>query len=74
MERFGSGKLPMSAILAPAITLAEEGFPVAPLSALWWSSGMPQLMVRVGVCVCVCVTYWSPQLMVRVGVCVCVCC
>lgn len=43
MERFGSGKLSLSAILQPAIDLAEEGYPVAPLSALWWHSGLQQL-------------------------------
>src|SRR3972149_6176810 len=30
------GRLPMSATLAPALRLAEEGFPVAPLTALAW--------------------------------------
>jgi gamma-glutamyltranspeptidase/glutathione hydrolase len=30
------GRLPMSAVLAPAIRLAQEGFPVAPLTALSW--------------------------------------
>ena len=30
------GRLPLAASLAPAIHLAEEGFPVAPLTALFW--------------------------------------
>lgn len=33
------GNLPMSTILAPAIRLAEEGFPVAPITAYAWSHG-----------------------------------
>ncbi len=34
------GRLPMSASLAPAIRLAEDGFPVAPLTALFWARGV----------------------------------
>ena len=30
------GRLPLAASLAPAIRLAEEGFPVAPLTAFFW--------------------------------------
>lgn len=33
VERFGSGKLSMEQILAPAIALGEEGYPVSELSA-----------------------------------------
>ena len=33
VERFGSGKVSMDDILAPAIDLAENGFPVSELSA-----------------------------------------
>jgi gamma-glutamyltranspeptidase/glutathione hydrolase len=33
------GRLPLSAILAPAIRLADEGFPVAPLTAHAWERG-----------------------------------
>lgn len=33
------GSLPMSAVLAPAIELAEAGFPVAPLTAQLWAFG-----------------------------------
>jgi gamma-glutamyltranspeptidase/glutathione hydrolase len=34
IERFGSQ--PLSAILAPAVNLAEQGFPVAPTTAWFW--------------------------------------
>lgn len=37
IERYGS--LPMGRILAPAIRLAEEGFPVAPVTAYFWERG-----------------------------------
>lgn len=33
VERFGSGKLTMAEILAPAIKLAEEGFPVSEITS-----------------------------------------
>lgn len=33
------GSLPMSEILAPAVRLAEEGFPVAPITAYFWARG-----------------------------------
>lgn len=33
------GSLPLTEILAPAIRLADEGFPVAPLTAHFWSRG-----------------------------------
>lgn len=36
----GFGRLEMSQVLAPAIRLAEEGFPVAPLTAYFWSRGV----------------------------------
>ena len=34
------GKNPISTVLEPAIRLAEEGFPVAPITAHSWSSGV----------------------------------
>ncbi len=34
------GTLPLAEILAPAIALAEEGFPVAPLTAYFWGRGV----------------------------------
>jgi gamma-glutamyltranspeptidase/glutathione hydrolase len=38
VERFGSGKVSMEDVLAPAIELAEKGFPVSELSATFVSS------------------------------------
>ena len=37
VERFGSGKLSMEQILAPAIELGEKGFPVSELTAFYVS-------------------------------------
>jgi gamma-glutamyltranspeptidase/glutathione hydrolase len=34
------GRLPISAGLAPAIRLAEQGFPVAPVTAYYWERGV----------------------------------
>jgi gamma-glutamyltranspeptidase/glutathione hydrolase len=34
------GRLPMQAVLAPAIRLAEEGFPVTPITAHFWARGV----------------------------------
>ncbi|KAK4212376.1 gamma-glutamyltranspeptidase [Rhypophila decipiens] len=36
VERFGSGKLTLEQILAPAIELGEKGFPVSELTAYFW--------------------------------------
>ncbi|KAK3949336.1 gamma-glutamyltranspeptidase [Pseudoneurospora amorphoporcata] len=36
VERFGSGKLTMEQILAPAIELGEKGFPVSEMTAHFW--------------------------------------
>ncbi|MGH2521406.1 MAG: gamma-glutamyltransferase family protein, partial [Anaerolineales bacterium] len=33
------GTMPLAGVLAPAIRLAEEGFPVAPLTAFFWQRG-----------------------------------
>lgn len=41
VERFG--RLPMEEILKPARKLAEEGFPVAPVTAYFWRQGLVQL-------------------------------
>ncbi|PHH92694.1 hypothetical protein CDD83_5931 [Cordyceps sp. RAO-2017] len=43
VERFGSGKVDMAAILAPAIRLGEEGFPVSELTADYWTSAEAQI-------------------------------
>ena len=40
IERHGS--LPMRDVLSPAIALAEEGFPVAPMTAIIWRGGIPK--------------------------------
>ncbi len=40
IERFG--RLPLPTILAPAIRLAEEGFPVAPVAAYHWGRAAEQ--------------------------------
>jgi gamma-glutamyltranspeptidase/glutathione hydrolase len=44
LERHGS--LPLSVILAPAIRLAEQGFPVAPLTALSWQRGAENQLAK----------------------------
>ena len=36
----GHGQLGMDAVLAPAIRLAQEGFPVAPITAYFWDRGV----------------------------------
>ncbi|KAF2110597.1 nucleophile aminohydrolase [Lophiotrema nucula] len=38
VEKFGSGKVNMEEVLAPAIDLAENGFPVSELSATFWAA------------------------------------
>lgn len=42
--RFGSGNLTMAQILEPARVLAEEGFPVATLTASRWSAQMDDIV------------------------------
>jgi gamma-glutamyltranspeptidase/glutathione hydrolase len=44
VSRFGSGRLTLPEILAPAIELAEGGFPVAPVTADWWASSRSKLL------------------------------
>lgn len=39
VARFGSGRLTMSQILAPAIELGEKGFPVSEMTSAFWGSG-----------------------------------
>jgi gamma-glutamyltranspeptidase/glutathione hydrolase len=46
IERHGS--LPLSEILAPAIRLADDGFPVAPLTAYYWSRATKVLAAAPG--------------------------
>jgi gamma-glutamyltranspeptidase/glutathione hydrolase len=48
VERFGSGKVSMEDVLAPAIELAEKGFPVSELSATFVSSEIAaEVQIRV---------------------------
>lgn len=46
VEKFGSGKLTMEQILAPAIELAEKGFPVSELSSTTVGQGQYTLHDR----------------------------
>ncbi|KAJ1997261.1 hypothetical protein H4R26_005895, partial [Coemansia thaxteri] len=39
VERFGSGKVALADILAPAIALADDGFPVSELTSAFWRDG-----------------------------------
>lgn len=43
LDTYGNGKLSLKEILAPAIELAEEGFPVSELAAGFWKDGEEQL-------------------------------
>jgi gamma-glutamyltranspeptidase / glutathione hydrolase len=40
------GRLSMGEILTPAIRLAEEGFPVAPITAYFWEMGVEKLLKK----------------------------
>lgn len=40
------GRMPMSTVLAPAIRLADEGFPVAPITAHFWEGGAKRQLRR----------------------------
>jgi gamma-glutamyltranspeptidase/glutathione hydrolase len=40
------GRLEISQVLAPAIRLAEEGYPVAPTTAYFWSSGADRQLAQ----------------------------
>ena len=40
LKRHGSGNFTLAELVEPAAQLAEEGFPVAPVTAHHWSSGM----------------------------------
>ncbi len=44
VERYG--RLPLSRILAPAVRLAEEGFPVAPITAYHWQRGAERQLAQ----------------------------
>lgn len=40
LKRHGSGKFTLKDLLEPAAQLAEEGFPVAPMTSFHWRNGM----------------------------------
>ena len=40
LQRHGSGKFSLAELVEPAALLAEEGFPVAPVTAHHWTTGM----------------------------------
>lgn len=40
VQRFGSKKFTLAQLLEPAAQLAEEGFPVAPVTSHYWKSGL----------------------------------
>ena len=42
------GRLPLSVILSPAIRLAEQGFPVAPITAYFWGRSTERLLAAPG--------------------------
>ncbi|RKO90524.1 gamma-glutamyltranspeptidase [Blyttiomyces helicus] len=44
VELFGSGKLGLDEILAPAISLAEKGFPVSAVSATLWEKAEAKIL------------------------------
>lgn len=43
IAKYGSGKFTLAQLLEPAAALAEEGFPVAPVTAHHWTAGQPQI-------------------------------
>ncbi|CAK7271879.1 hypothetical protein SEPCBS57363_004847 [Sporothrix epigloea] len=46
VEQFGSGRVTLADVLAPAIRLAEQGFPVSKLSAHYWQAAEKDLLTR----------------------------
>lgn len=46
MRAWGSGAVTLADALAPAIALADRGFPVAPLTAHYWGLGVPHLIAH----------------------------
>ncbi|CAK7273362.1 hypothetical protein SEPCBS119000_005615 [Sporothrix epigloea] len=46
IEQFGSGRVTLADVLAPAIRLAEHGFPVSKLSAHYWQAAENDLRTR----------------------------
>jgi len=43
LQRHGSGNFTLTDLLEPAAKLAEEGFPVAPITSYHWRNGMKQI-------------------------------
>lgn len=43
VDRWGSGAFSLADLLAPAVELAREGFPVAPVTAATWAGEVPAL-------------------------------
>ena len=43
LERHGSGKFTLAQLVEPAAVLAEEGFPVGPVTSHHWRAGMAQI-------------------------------
>ena len=43
MRLYGSGQFTLRELLEPAAQLAEQGFPVAPVTAHHWTAGLPQI-------------------------------
>ena len=41
LQKHGSGRLTLAQLVEPAAKLAEDGFPVSPLTSYYWSNGMP---------------------------------
>lgn len=46
VEQFGSGRVTLAEVLAPAIRLAEKGFPASKLSAHYWQAAEEDLRTR----------------------------
>lgn len=46
VKQFGSGRVTLADVLAPAIRLAEKGFPVSKLSAHYWQAAEEDLRTR----------------------------
>jgi gamma-glutamyltranspeptidase/glutathione hydrolase len=45
-EKWGSGKVLLHDVLAPAIRLADEGFPVGEIASRLWRSSVPKLQLQ----------------------------
>ena len=43
LKKSGSGRFSMAQLVEPAALLAEQGFPVAPITSHYWRAGMPQI-------------------------------